>query len=618
MSGDAHVLQLPEGMSQIDIDAYLKHLITDGDIEYAQRNRRVFPQRVPDDTRYADDQWNLGAATDNPGAANIESAWDLTTGTPDIVVAVIDTGILPFHPDLQGKIIGQYDFISENFSANDGDGRDTDATDPGDWIADDETQFGACPTGDSTWHGTHVAGIIAANTDNAAGIAGINWQTGLLIARVLGKCGGLLSDIIDAIYWSAGLSVPNIPAASKAAKVINLSLGMTGSCGSAEQAAIDAATAAGAVVVTAAGNSGVDIDSTAFTPGNCNNVINVAAFDRDAARALYSNFGSLIDIAAPGGFMNTINGPNGILSPLDSGLTNADNNHGYIFYHGTSMAAPHVSGVASLMLSANNTLTPAEVETIIKSSARTFPTDHNCSADKCGAGLLDAQAAIIAATDGGPIASTSGDLTVDLSTPVTLDGSNSVDSDGGEITYEWTQLSGTAVTLNDAETQTANFQAPDISATLIFQLQVTDSDSNTADNTVTVYVGDNSPPTASNGTLAIKKNTIGTGLLIGTDPDGDDITYHVATAPENGSVSITDSSTGAFTYTADMGFTGIDTFSFQTNDGKLNSTAAQTTITITKHRSNSNGLGSLSSPTLAILLLLSFGSLRKPSRKRLA
>lgn len=606
MSGGAHVLQLPADMSQTDIDAYLKQLTADGDIEYAQLNRRVFPQRVPDDALYADDQWNLKAISSSPGAANIESAWDLTTGTANIVVAVIDTGILPFHPDIEGKIVSQYDFISDNFSANDGNGRDTDATDPGDWIAEDETQLGVCPIGDSSWHGTHVAGIIAANTDNSIGVAGINWQTGLLIGRVLGKCGGFLSDIVDAIYWSAGLPVTNVPAPSKAAKVINLSLGMTGNCGPAEQAAIDAATVAGAVVVTASGNSGVDTDSTAFTPGNCNNVINVAAFDRNGSRALYSNYGSSIDIAASGGSMSTLNDPNGILSTLDSGQNSAENDDTYIFYQGTSMAAPHVSGVVSLMLAANSSLTPAEIETMIKSSAQTFPINSNCLANKCGAGLLDAQAAIITATNGGPIADTGGNLKVDPEASVTLDGSDSIDSSGGAITnYEWSQLSGTTVTLNDANTQTANFQAPATTAKLTFQLQVTDDDGNTAQNTMTVSVGNNNPPTANASTLAIKKNTVGTGQLSGADTDGDTITYHIAIAPEHGSAVITDNSTGEFTYTADAGFTGYDTFSFQSHDGELNSESAKVTVTVTRHRS-SNALGSLSSLTLIILLLLGF------------
>ena len=270
---------------------------------------------------------------------------------------------------------------------------------------------GVAPS-NSSWHGTHVAGTIGAATNNASNIAGINWVSKILPVRVLGKCGGYTSDIMDAMTWAAGLSVPGVPSNPNPAKVINLSLGGGGACDPVfEQPIINNVIAAGTTVVIAAGNS--NGDAANFSPGNCNGVITVAATQRAGARASYSNWGTTVEIAAPGG-----GDGNYILSTLNSGAT-VPAAYVLALYQGTSMATPHVAGIVSLMLSANPALTPAQVLSKVQSTARAFPTGtgRDCTANPaavnatvkyCGAGIIDAQAAVLSAGGGGggPVATT--------------------------------------------------------------------------------------------------------------------------------------------------------------------------------------------------------------------
>lgn len=245
----------------------------------------------------------------------------------------------------------------------------------------------------SSWHGTHVAGTIAAATDNGKGIAGIAYGAKISPLRVLGKCGGYDSDIIDAITWASGGSVSGVPANANVAKVINMSLGGDGACTSATQSAITAAVNRGTTVVVAAGN---DNDNVAnHSPGNCDNVISVAATNRAGAKASYSNYGSGVDISAPGGQTST-GTANGIYSTLNSG-TRTPSTESYAYYQGTSMAAPHIAGLAALMKSADAALTPARIESAIKANARALP--GSCSGG-CGAGLADAARTVQAVRSG--------------------------------------------------------------------------------------------------------------------------------------------------------------------------------------------------------------------------
>jgi serine protease len=357
---------------------------SDPNVEYAEPDRILRHTMTPNDPRY-NEQWHYFEAA---GGINAPPAWDKSTGT-GVVVAVIDTGYRP-HADLAANILQGYDFISDTFVSNDGNGRDTDASDPGDWI-----NPGECGPGDptafegSSWHGTHVSGTIAARTNNSLGVAGVAFNARIVPARVLGKCGGYTSDIADAIVWTSGGTVSGVPANANPAKVLSISLGGGGACGSTTQSAINSARSRGASVIVAAGNENANAANS--SPANCSGVVTVAAVGRNGGKASYSNFGATVEVAAPGGS----GGANSVLSTLNAGSTSpgADS---YALYNGTSMATPHVSGVVALMLSVKPTLTPDQVTSILQSTARAFPA--TCS--QCGSGIVNANAAVDAAIGG--------------------------------------------------------------------------------------------------------------------------------------------------------------------------------------------------------------------------
>ncbi len=388
MGTGAHVFRLDRRMTPAEMDRLAAQLRADNPaIEYAEPDRRMFPLLTPNDSSYTS-QWDLYDAT---GGIRAPQAWDRATGS-GVVVAVIDTGIRP-HADLAGQTVAGYDMIIDTAVANDGNGRDGDPSDPGDWVAAGECGVGD-PASGSSWHGTHVAGTIAAATNNGQGIAGIAFGAKVQAIRALGKCGGYTSDIADGITWASGGSVNGAPANATPAKVLNLSLGGGGACDNTTQAAVNGARGRGSVVVVAAGNS--NQNAANFSPASCAGVITVAATDRNGARAYYSNFGAAVALAAPGGDVRG-NAASGILSTLNSGSTTPAGDS-YAYYQGTSMAAPHVAGVAALMFSAKPSATPDEIANALKSSARAFP--GTCS--QCGSGLLDANAALTAIGGGTP------------------------------------------------------------------------------------------------------------------------------------------------------------------------------------------------------------------------
>ncbi len=209
--------------------------------------------------------------------------------------------------------------------------------------------------------------------------------------RVLGKCGGYTSDIADGIIWASGGTVSGVPTTTTPAKVINMSLGGSGACDTTTQAAINSARSRGTVVVIASGNDNDNANN--YNPGNCAGVVNVASTNRSGGRAYYSNYGTSIDVAAPGGAMNSANDSNGILSTYNTGTT-VPGSDSYGYSQGTSMAAPHVAGVAALILQKKPTATPDEVESILKTTTRAFPA--TCTS--CGTGIVDAAAAVAKAT----------------------------------------------------------------------------------------------------------------------------------------------------------------------------------------------------------------------------
>ncbi|MEW2422133.1 S8 family serine peptidase [Streptomyces nigra] len=386
LGSGAALVDLGDDVTTKDVGDVVAAYQSDPQVAYVVPDRLNKPQATPNDTEYAK-QWDLFETT---AGMRVPGAWDVATGT-GVTVAVIDTGYVS-HSDLAANIVAGYDFISDATVANDGNGRDSNPADPGDWTAANECQSGD-PAYGSSWHGTHVAGTIAAVTNNGKGVAGIAYGAKVSPLRVLGKCGGYDSDIIDAITWASGGTVSGVPANANVAKVINMSLGGGGSCTTATQSAINAAVSRGTTVVVAAGNS--NANAANYSPASCANVISVAAADRQGNRSYYSNYGTVVDIAAPGGETNSVTA-DGILSTLNSGAQGPSGEN-YAYYQGTSMAAPHIAGLAALMKSANASLTPAQIESAIKTNARTLP--GTCSGG-CGAGLADATKTVQAVSGG--------------------------------------------------------------------------------------------------------------------------------------------------------------------------------------------------------------------------
>ncbi|WP_164018469.1 S8 family serine peptidase [Pyxidicoccus trucidator] len=346
-------------------------------VRFAEPNRRVRPLAVPDDFGYSF-QWHYAAL-------NLPAAWDVQLGNPGLVVAVIDTGIV-FHPDLSARVLPGIDMISDPENAADGDGRDDDPTDPG----------GDLPGGRSSWHGTHVAGTLGALTDNGVGVAGVTWGALLLPVRVLGEQGASSFDIAAAMQWASGGLVPGLRPNPTPARIINLSLGGSSPPQRVYQDVIDErVVASGVMFVIAAGNEAQD--AAGSSPCNQQSVICVGATSLVGRRSSFSNFGLPVDVMAPGGeLQEDLNGdgyPDGVLSTaLDAaGLP------GYRFYEGTSMAAPHVTGVLALMTSLRPDLMPLDAERILRETA--VPAGR--CAEGCGAGLVNAQAAL-RALQGGP------------------------------------------------------------------------------------------------------------------------------------------------------------------------------------------------------------------------
>ncbi|WP_355607644.1 S8 family peptidase [Xanthomonas cannabis] len=371
------LIQADRALDRAEAETLMRQLAADPNVQSVEVDQILHAALTPNDTRLSE-QWAFG--TTNAGL-NIRSAWDKSTGT-NVVVAVIDTGIVS-HPDLDANILPGYDFISDAATARDGNGRDSNPADEGDW---NPGGISGCAVSDSSWHGTHVAGTVAAVTNNTTGVAGTAFNAKVVPVRVLGRCGGSLSDIADAIVWSSGGSVSGVPANANPAEVINMSLGGGGTCSTTMQNAISGAVSRGTTVVVAAGNSSANVSGS--LPANCANVIAVAATTSAGAKASYSNFGTGIDVSAPG---------SAILSTLNSGTT-TPGSASYASYNGTSMASPHVAGVVALVQSAApSPLTPAAVETLLKNTARALP--GACSGG-CGAGIVNADAAVTAAISG--------------------------------------------------------------------------------------------------------------------------------------------------------------------------------------------------------------------------
>ena len=346
------------------------------DISDAQPNFMRHSRAVPNDTLY-NEQWHYPHI-------RLPEAWDITTGNPNVIVAVIDSGILADHPDFQGKLVQGYDMISNATNAGDGDGVDSNPEDPGDRGLGD---------GSSSFHGTHVAGTVAAATNNNAGVAGVAWQSRIMPMRVLGLEGGTSFDLIQAILYAAGLENASGQVPTQRVDVINMSLG-GGGFSSSEASAITAARDAGVIIVAAAGNSG---SANQEYPASYDGVVSVAAINQSNTRTSYSNFGQSIDVTAPGGDLDEDadgNGtPDGVLSTIGNDRESSTT-YGYRYYQGTSMSSPHVAGVAALMKSVAPNMTPAEFDRVLSEGRISDDLGVEGRDNDFGYGLINAMKAV--------------------------------------------------------------------------------------------------------------------------------------------------------------------------------------------------------------------------------
>lgn len=352
------------------------------DVLYAEPNYIRKPlATTPNDEHYGL-QWHYPMI-------NLPDAWELIPdGTGTVVVAVVDTGVLMGHPDLAGQLTTDgYDFISDSSMANDGDGIDDDPHDSGDLLYD----------GESSFHGTHVSGTIAAATDNSIGVAGVTWRTGTLIMplRAIGVGGGTSYDVMQAVKYAAGLPNDSGLFPVQRADVINLSIGGP-ALSEFEKEIFNQVRAAGVIAVAAAGN---EATNEPVYPASYTSVISVSAVSSNAELAPYSNYGATIDVAAPGGdFTRNLTNdgyPDGILSTLGDD----EGGYKYVFYEGTSMATPHVAGVAALMKAVEPDLTPDAFDAFLIAGRLTSEAGPIGRDDEFGYGLIDAERAVLAAQD---------------------------------------------------------------------------------------------------------------------------------------------------------------------------------------------------------------------------
>jgi serine protease len=685
MSLGASVVALPSAMKLSEANAVAARLMADPNVEWAAPDVQVRRMQVtPPNPGYALRQWNLGVPASmfnsaglgqsgttkmfpNGGGANLPPAWAATQGAGTVRVAIIDTGVTLTHPAIQAAMLPGYDFTSSTSGTTFGlpagflknkpgvDARDADATDPGDWVsAADKTAYAACRSpgetapyqqDDSSWHGTHMAGIVASQwgPGTAAGtsIAGIAPNVKIIPVRALGKCGGSSSDIIDAITWASGGTVPNVPNIANAANVINLSLGSsagscTGQVGTAYQAAFTAAALRGVTVVAATGNDGANSVSL---PANCAGVIAVTAHVINGDNADYANVGTQVALSAPGGGRESLLAPNpavattdtafyvwssllfGATSPSSPGSgTNAPSGPAIAGFTGTSPATPHVGGVAALLLSLSPGLSPAAVRDLLTNTAsvRPHPAGGYCAqpanAGTCGSGLLDAGKAIALHNLRRPTV-TAADQAATANTQVTLSSSVAAGTSGGTTyTYQWTQTAGRSVTLSSATLAQPTFTAPVANGPLTFTVTATDNNgyrSAAQTKTVTVSGGADAPAITAQpqpATVNVGQTATFSVTATGTAP----LTYQWSRngTAVNGATaaSYTTPATGA----GDSGVTY--TVTITNAAGSVTSSGATLTVNAAPPPPSGGGGGGGSLPLLPLALLMALSLARRVRR----
>ena len=533
----------------VDAQTLAHQLAADPDVAYAVPNGRKRIAAAPNDPLYAEaapgvrprgpdsGQWYLRAPTATVvSSINIEAAWARTLGSPGVVVAVLDTGVRFEHPDLGrvangGVLLPGYDFVSNSVVANDGNGRDADPSDPGDWVTSGESRtqaFNGCDVADSSWHGTATASLVAALANNGQGMAGAAPGVRVLPVRVLGKCFGTDADIQAGMLWAGGIAQPGVPDNPNPARVINMSLGGTGICDAGYQSVVNQLVARGVVIVAAGGNGA---GGAVGVPANCSGVIGVTALRHVGTKVGFSDLGPQISIAAPGGNCINIRAGSPCLYPIlaatdvgSQGPAGSDWTDSFNITVGTSFASPLVAGVAALMVSQRPALTAAEVRAAMQASARPFPQTGGdngpddptavaqcrapqtgvdqlqcyCTTALCGAGMIDAGAAVAAVS--GPLAR------VEVSTasptagqPVALSGAGSLGNAGAAVArYEWSLVGGSGIVNSfDSATNAATASlTPTAAGSFTVRLTVTDANgaTDTASTLVTVVAVPATPP----------------------------------------------------------------------------------------------------------------------------
>jgi len=526
ISANLHALRVVAGPGET-LASTLARLAADTAVEFAEPDERRYPHTIPNDPLYVNQWYEQNV---QPAAIDAVTAWDTTTGRSDIVIADLDTGIRYDHPDLGAaagnRLLPGYNFISDPAVSNTGGGtRGPDASDPGDWITQADTMtptFSGCTVSNSSWHGTRTAGILGAITNNSTGIAGVTWQGMILPVRVLGKCGGLDSDILDAMRWASGLQVTGIPNNTHPARIINMSLGAASACTAAQQTVIDEVVATGVLVVVSAGNGSGPVDS----PGNCNGVAGIAGLRNTGTKVGFSSLGPEVAVSAPGG--NCVNSTGACLFSIDTTVNNGATTPGTNGYTdqlnpnlGTSFSAPMVSGIAALMTGVNSNLRASQLIARLKEGAKAFPVSSdptilnchvpasandlqnecNCTTQTCGAGMANAPGAVMAALR--PIAAVMVPATVSAGQNVSLAGTGSAAACGHTVTtYAWTNVTNPTNPILNANTATATVIAP---ATGSYTVRLTVTDDAGRQDSADVVVSSTAatttaPASANNGT----------------------------------------------------------------------------------------------------------------------
>ncbi len=464
-------LRVPRGKNVFDLADALSR---EANVKYARPNYVCRAFFIPNDEYYSY-QWNFDLI-------DMEQAWDVESGDPGVVVAILDTGVAYENyrrlwkryylaPDLGGtNFVAGYDFIEGDSHPNDDEG-----------------------------HGTHVTGTIAQTTNNSIGVAGVAFNCSIMPVKVLDSTGaGTSSSLADGILY----------AANNGAKVINMSLGFPPDIVPEDipvvTEAVQYAYSKGCVLVGSSGNEGVD---TVSLPAGYPGVIAVGAVHSGDARADYSQYGPQLELVAPGGDEEDRDGDGYIDGVLQQSFGNNTRDWGYWFYTGTSCAAPHVSGLAALLLSQNPALGNEEVRELMCGTAVDLgPAGRD---DEYGYGRIDAYAALTGEIipNEHPVANPGGPYTGVEDTPVVFDGSASFDPDGDPLTYSWDFGDGSQGSgMSPSHTYTGGGE-------YVVTLVVNDGKADSEPATTTAAIeGLNDPPVADAGADQSVSDADGTGF----------------------------------------------------------------------------------------------------------